>query len=77
MFTAPPIPIPVPIAKNTAAIGHARLIAANPASPTALPTNKPSMLTYIPVKKKDIVDGITNFRKLFNINITSKVFHNV
>ena len=56
-ITPPPMPTPVPTAMMNATSGKATLMPARPASPTACPTNTPSMMLYTPPNVNVIIVG--------------------
>ena len=61
-ITPPPMPTPVPTAMMNATSGKATLMPAKPASPTACPTNTPSMMLYTPPNVNVIIVGTMYFK---------------
>ena len=61
-ITPPPMPTPVPTAMMNATSGKATLMPARPASPTACPTNTPSMMLYTPPNVNVIIVGTMYFK---------------
>ncbi len=66
-MTPPPMPMPVPTAMMKATSGNATLMPAKPASPTACPTNTPSMMLYTPPNVNVIIVGMMYFKYSFSM----------